>query len=78
MACLIHFQHASRFRVKWKTSELGSRQGPGTTTAFQVHLEHHDSPFVLFPDEILLGEIHQVNHRLGREEEVLIQHLDLE
>ncbi len=35
------------------------------------------SPLVLLPDEVLLGQVDQVDHGLGRDEQVLVQHLNL-
>ena len=34
-------------------------------------------PLVLLPDEVLLGEVDQVYHGLGSDEEMLVQGLDL-
>ena len=34
-------------------------------------------PFVLFPNEVLFREVDEVNHGLGRDEQVLVQDLDL-
>jgi len=34
-------------------------------------------PLVLLPDEVLVGEVHQVDHRLGGQEQILIQRLNL-
>ena len=36
-----------------------------------------DSPLVLLPDEVLLGEVDQVDHRLGRDEQMFVQDFDL-
>ena len=35
------------------------------------------SPLVLLPDEVLLRQVDQVDHRLGRDEQVLVQNFDL-
>ncbi len=43
-------------------------------TTLKVHV---DSPLVLLPDEVLLGEVHQVEHGLRSDEQMLVQNLDL-
>ena len=35
------------------------------------------SPFVLLPNEVLFGEVDQVDHRLRGDEEMLVQHFNL-
>ena len=35
------------------------------------------SPLVLLPDEVLFGEVDQVDHRLRGDEEMLVQHFNL-
>lgn len=36
-----------------------------------------NSPLVLFPDVILLREINQVDHGLGGQKQVFVQHINL-
>jgi hypothetical protein len=34
-------------------------------------------PLVLLPDEVLLGQVDEVDHRLGRDEQMLVQNFNL-
>ena len=36
------------------------------------------SPLVLLPDEVLFGEVDQVDHRLRGDEEMFVQHFNLQ
>lgn len=38
-------------------------------------LEH--SPFILFPNVVFFREVHKVNHRLGSQKQIFVQHFDL-
>ena len=42
-----------------------------------LQLKFARSPLVLLPEEVLFGEVDQVDHRLRGDEEVLVQHFDL-
>lgn len=46
------------------------------STGYKVRGEAN-LPLVLLPDVILLREIHQVDHGLGRQEQVFVQNLNL-
>ena len=43
-----------------------------------LQLKFARSPLVLLPEEVLFGEVDQVDHRLRSDEEMFVQHFNLE
>ena len=42
-----------------------------------IHVYVHVVPLVFFPPVVFLGEVHQVDDRLGRQEQVFVENFNL-